>query len=371
MKHYIVTATDKHGIRDTFGREAASVEHARTALEQAGYTGIEFVDDESLAYLREQRSPELKPKTQAEFRFEAKLRKGRDLKVIWLEAMRRNWWVLLLLGASVAYGIYQGFSSWFWSGLLGTMVFILEVAIKSRAGGTYDELIKATARGHLQQAEALLAKMQSYAMSKKNEQVRVDLIFRKASLCARRGRVEEGLAFVEPLRDNTQITKGMFESRTASIYYAAGRIADFVAWQEKAYEASGHAALQKVDFAFVLARFGDIGRARELLNEIDVRNLIPSHKAVFQAAQGICFMRERGVTEASRNLTEAVATLAPYANAAPTWPFQGIIVGYAAIALARDGRRDEARALLDPWKEVALNCIDPSARRMVESEVLG
>lgn len=371
MKPYIVTATDKLGRRDTFGKSAASIEHARMALEQAGYSDIEFVDDESLSQMRTQRSVELQPKTRAEFRFEAKLRKGRNLKVIFLEAIRRNKWLLLLLCASVAYGAYQGFSSWFWGGVLGLIGTAVEILLKNRAGGIYDELMRATARGDLDKAEILLEKMQSQSLARKHEQIRVDLIFRKAVLLARRGRIEEGLALVESLRGNSQARKGMFESRTSSIYYGAGRIADFVSWQEKAYEASGHAALQKVDFAFVLARFGDIGRSRELLNEIDVRNLIPSHKAVFQAAQGICFLRERGVAEACRNLTEAVAALAPYANAAPTWPFQGIIAGYAAIALARDGRRDEARALLDPWKEVALNCIDPSARRMVESEVLG
>lgn len=370
MKPYIVTATDKLGRRDTFGKVAASIEHARMALDQAGYSDIEFVDDESLAQMRTQRSVELQPRTRAEFRFEAKLRKGRDLKVIFLEAMRRNKWVLLLLGVSVAFGAYQGFSIWFWLGLLGLVGFVIEIGIRNRAGSVYTELIKATARGDLDQAERLLEKMQAQAVAKENAQIGVDLIFRKAALLARRGRIEDGLALVQPLRDHPLTAKGRFESRTSSIYYAAGRIADFVAWQERAYEASGHAALQKLDFAFVQARFGDIDRARGLLGKIDQHNLIPSHKAVFQAASGICLLRERKAAQASRYLTEAVAINRPFAGSAPTWPFQGIIGGYAAVALARSGQRDAARALLEPWQQVTLNCIDPCARKMVESEVL-
>jgi hypothetical protein len=370
MKPYLVTATDRAGRRDTFAHEAASIEHARMRLERDGYRDIEFVDDELTSRLRAEREPVLQPATPSEARFEARLmRRGHDRKLIWLEALRRSRWVLVVAAALLGWGAWHDFSAAFWCGLAVVALVVVPMALAGKSGAHYDALVKACAIGDNEQALALIGQMQGMPVVQGNASLRIDLVFRKAVVLGRNGRLDEALELVAPLRADEHLRDGMFESRSSSIYYAAGRIADFVEWQRRSHEASGHSALQSLDFAFVQARYGDVVHARQLLATLDPANMNAIHKAILLASQGVCALRERDSAQAATLLGRAVEAFKPFAASAPTWPFQGIVAGYAALAMARNGEPDVARNLLAPWRQVAFNCLDASTRRMVEAEV--
>jgi tetratricopeptide (TPR) repeat protein len=336
-------------------------------LEREGYTQIEPVDDELTARLRAERDQP--PQTAADFRFEAKLWQRPGQSSIWMEAVRRHRWILLLDAALLAWGALHGFSLAFWIGLAGLALFVVPMLGSMKPAVLYDGLQKAYALGDADEAERLLERMQALPSTASNAQLRVDLLFRKASLLARRGQLDEALALVGPLRGDPQLRDGLFESRTASIYYAAGRIPDFVEWQRRSLEASGQSAMQALDYAFVLARYGDVAQARRLLGGLDPANMNAIHKAVRLASEGVCALRERDYPAASRLLAAAVKEFKPFAASAPTWPFQGIVAGYAALAAARNGDHDEAKNLLAPWRPVAFNCLDASTRTLLEAEV--
>ena len=112
IKPYLVTATDARGRRDTFAREAASLEHLRSVLERDGYTDIEFVDDELTATLRQQRPEEGRPANAATYRLEAKLQRGDAPAAIWLTAARNSAVVLLPAVAAIGWGVWGGGSVW-------------------------------------------------------------------------------------------------------------------------------------------------------------------------------------------------------------------------------------------------------------------
>jgi hypothetical protein len=370
MRSYLATATDGNGRRDTIAHEGSSIEHARMRLERDGYRDIEFVDDELTSRLRSEREPMLQPGTPAEARFEAKLmRSGYDRTLIWVEALRRSRWILVAAAVLLGWGAWHGFSASFWCGLAVVALVLLPTALAGKPGARYDALVKACATGDHVQALALIERMQGMPVVQNNASLRVDLVFRKASLLAREGRIDEALALVAPLRADEHLRNGLFESRSASIHYAAGRIVEFVEWQRRSYEASGRGALQSLDLAFVMARYGDIAHARRLLAMLDVANMNAVHKAIRLASQGVCALRERDNAEAATLLGNAVDAFKPFVASAPTWPFQGIVAGYAALAMARGGAQEAARNLLAPWRQVAFNCLDASTRRMVEAEV--
>ncbi|HEX6831914.1 MAG TPA: hypothetical protein VF132_00155, partial [Rudaea sp.] len=99
-------------------------------------------------------------------------------------------------------------------------------------------------------------------------------------------------------------------------------------------------------------------------------NLRAMHMAVYKAAEGICQLRAAQSDAAAAHLGEAAGLLKEFAASAPTWPFQGIIHGYAAIALLKAGQRAAAKQLIEPWKQIALTTLDPPARKLVQTEVL-
>lgn len=369
MKPYLANANDRDGRRDTIAREAASIEHARLVFEREGYSDIEFVDDELLATARMQRPEELQPRTPAEFRFEARLHRGTDTLVVVREALRRHRWPLLALIGLIVCGMVLRHDALIWGGGLGIVGLCVAFAVLRRPALTYDALLRASALGEVRRADALADRMQSFALIGNHEQLRQDLAFRKAMLLARQGRIDEALARVEPLAAHPQLANGVFENRVSSIHYAADHIAEFVEWQRRAHEAAPQDPTLALDYAFTLARHGDLARSRELLAGLDPRNLIPLHKAVFSAARGIGALRSGDTAAAKQELGRALQILAPFHASLPLWPFHGIIAGYAALAASRDCDVEQARRWLAPWRRVALHCLDAATSRQLAAEV--
>jgi hypothetical protein len=369
MKPYLVTATASDGRRDTFGREAASIEHLRMVLERDGYRDIEFVDDEFSATLRQQRDPAIRPRTAAQFRVEARLLKGAGRGQAILLALRGNAAALLLAAGLAGFGAATHRPMTAAVGVLALLALLWFMLARLNDGGQYDALLRAQACGDYDTAERLIDRLASGSTAKQNAQLAIDLAFRKATIVARRGRLDEALALAAPLKDDAHCANGTYESRVASIYYAADRIAEFVQWMERAWHASGKAQMQTLDLAFVNARFGDCARAAELLGGIAFNNLTAMHARVYLASEGICALRAGDMALACDKLAAAVASVGPHAASAPRLPFNAIIGGYAAIALARAGRTAEATRAVAPWRAAAKICLDPAARRLLAAQV--
>ncbi|HZH44168.1 MAG TPA: hypothetical protein VEY50_08825 [Lysobacter sp.] len=371
MKTYLVTATDSAGRRDTFGREAASVEHLRAMLELQGYTNIEFVDDEISATLRTQRPDGGRPRSRHELQLEAKLRKGPATAALWLAAIRSNAVLLTVLAATAAYGLWTRSPWWFGTGAVLLVGWALLVRAGLRAGAAYDRLLRACAEGDWPAAEELIERISRSSAAKGNAQLQEDLVFRRAALLARSGHLEQALALVEPLRDSPHGANGMFENRVASVYYVADRQAEFLECMRRSYEQSGNSQPMQLDLAFALARVGDIAEAGALLRGIERRNLSDLHQAVALLADGICARRSGAAQEACDQLARACEGLSAYAKNPAVWPVLGIAYANRALALAALGRKADARTELAEWRAVADASLDGDARRLVQTHVFG
>lgn len=371
MKTYVVTATDAAGRRETFGREAASIEHLRAQLERDGYADIEFHDDELSALLRNQRPDAARPHTQRELRLEATLRKGSNPALLWGAAVRSN---AVLLLALIGLGVFGAWSGRGW--LLGLAIaLVLGWVWLIRKGlasaGLYDDLLRAFARGEWEAAEALIDRLEASPATRDNEQVLHDLVFRRAGLLARTGQLDAAIAMVQPLRDSVHSGNGMFENRLATLYYLADRPEEFLEHIRLGFEASDRSDTQKLDVAFAHARLGDIAQATTLLAGIRRDNLTSLHEGVARVTEGICARRAGDPALACERLASGYELLSAFAANPAIWPVVAIAVAHRALALAEAGQVDEARAVLAPWRETIDACLDRATCETMRRDLPG
>jgi hypothetical protein len=369
MTPYVVTATDANGRRDTFAREAASIEHLRMQLEAKGYTDIEFVDDELSARLRAQRPDDVRPRSQADYKFEAKLRHGATLGQLWLQTLRKALLPFVLMGGVAIYGLVSG--KWWWT--LGAVAFLGFWLWSIKRGlaraERYNDLLRACARGDWNGARRFIAELRADPALAANDQLQVDLSFRSAQLRSVGGDLAGALADVAPLRASPHTALGMYECRVGSIHYVAGDTDGFLGALEQGYEKSGRAQLQQLDLAFAMARLGQPARARTLLDGVERRNLSALHQPIATATDGLIAMAEDDDARAAEKLTEGVAGFSAFAANPATWPIFGMLLGHQALALARVGQRQAARAVLPDWREVVDTSVDPATRDALRREV--
>ena len=359
---FLVTATDARGSRDTFAREAASIEHLRTVLERDGYTDIEFIDDELSARLRTQRPEDGQPRTAAEYRYEARVRQGAGAGDAWLMAARGALPVLVLAAVAIGWGAWSG--DWLWAAIAVAVVIGLALLVRrgrARAAG-YEDLLRACARGERDAAAKLIDTLRDDPALSGNEQLQQDLAFRSAGLQAQAGDLAGALQAVEPLRYTPHAAGGMFESRIAGVHYLAGDMPGFLESMEAAYAASAEAQVMRLDLAFAHARVGDTARARDLLDGVDRGNLSTLHKPIAVAVQGLIARREGDEEGGELLLTDAVSGLSAFAANPAVWPLFGILVGHQALAMARSGDAAEARTALSGWEPVVDACLDAATR---------
>lgn len=369
MNPYFVVATDSSGQRVSFAREATSVDHLRRQLEADGYSDIDFETDDFSAGLRALRPTDLPEPDEDDLRLESKLRRGPARGAIFLLMLRRNAIALGIGALAVAFGSATG-RAWVVAGGGALIAFVLVRYFRWQArGDRYDAHLRAFASGDWERAGQLIEVLRKDPALAGIEPMMADLTFRSAALRARRGELPAALAEVAPLRATPSSANGVYESRLSSIHFLAGDIDNCLSYARAAWEASGRALLQQLDLAFLLARLGDVHQAEELLAGIDRRNLTTLQRPVAIAIEGLVAQRCGDATMAVARLKAAYTGFSEFAVNPSAWPIQGALAGHLALALLDAGRRDDARAALAEWRDVAPHWIGPAARRRLETEL--
>ena len=369
MSPFIVTATAPNGARDTFARQAESLEHLRNLLEREGFSDIEFVDDEFTARLRSLRPEGMRDPSPAEARLEVQLRKGPAPVAQWLLAMRNNAILLLVNVTAITYGLWSGRFLLAVIGLLLIVWWVWTVRKGMGRADEYNDLLRAQARDDREGARALIDRMAADTRLADNESLQEDLQFRRAGLRAREGQLASALADVEPLRGTAHSANGTFDGRVASLYYQAGDMPGFLQSMEAAYLGAGQSQFQRLDLAFAHARVGDSARAEELMAGLDRRNLSAIHQPIAMATDGLLSLRSGDARAGSTTLEAGVTGFSQFAANPAVWPIHGILLGKLALAWLDANRRDDALALLQPWRDVVLGSADPESRRRLETEL--
>lgn len=344
MAKVLYTAKDRHGKPIQGFVEAASVHEARDQLINGGMTDVVLHQDPILG-AGGRHLEGLDP---------AQLR---DLAKITLSAMRKpgvataladtaymNRWWLAVDAAIVAAGLAIGSR---WTVVTGAVLAALPFAIalwSYRHGGRYNAMLKAFAVGDWKQVERLVALLRP--ASRNVDQLPFDLDMRLAAIAARKGRLPEALASLEPWREKLALQPGLFEQRVAAIHYAGEDRAGYVRLMAEAHAMAPQEPSRTVDLALAEARFGDAARAAELLATVDV-SLLPPYAGGFIAwIDGLAKLRLQQPGGLER-LAEGVASFLRLAPGQPAvWSSLAFCTCDHAMALAMAGRKDEARRQL-------------------------
>ena len=368
MAKVLYTAKDRHGKPIQGFVEAASVHQARDQLINGGMTDVVLHQDPILG-AGGRHLEGLDP---------AQLR---DLAKITLSAMRKpgvattladtaymNRWWLAVDAVIVAAGLAIGSR---WTVVTGAVLAALPFAIalwSYRHGGRYNAMLKAFAVGDWKQVERLVALLRP--ASRNVDQLPFDLDMRLAAIAARQGRLAEALASLEPWREKLALQPGLFEQRVAAIHYAGEDRAGYVRLMAEAHAMAPQEPSRTVDLALAEARFGDAGRAAELLATVDA-SLLPPYAGGFIAwIDGLSRLRLQQPGGLER-LSEGVASFLRLAPGQPAvWSSLAFCTCDHAMALSMAGRQDEARRQLREVWPILRAHADSALLRLLKADGL-
>lgn len=357
MPHLLYSARDAAGKPVEGFVEADTVQQAREQLLARGCTDVVLHQDAAVS--QDPKQLEGLTPTQAQQLARVKLAAMRrpGLAPVLAEIARTNrWWLVLDIGL-VAWGVVTADPWTLAAGILLAAWPFAVAAWQFRHGGRYLQLLKAFAIGDWERVRLLAAKLR--AVSPKSAQLDFDLDVRLAAIQARQGQIATALAGLERWRAPLANSKGLYETRVASIHSAAGNREAFVRLMGEAYELAGRDPARTTDYALAQARFGDAGIAQQLLSGLDA-TLLPPHAHGFVLwARGLVQLR-LAQPGAADQLGRAVAEFLKLSPQPAAWTALAFCTCDHARALARAGRASEARReLAQVWPIVAAHADQP------------
>ena len=272
-----------------------------------------------------------------------KLRIGRRPSV-WTELFdtaRRSFWWLLADLVLMALAWQMGATSTVLVGAAAALAPFAVAAWGWRRVGRHRQMLCAWAVGDWSAVRRLSQALR--ADGPPSSLLHFDLDVRLASIEARGGELAAGLRRVAPWREKLAKAPGLFESRAATVYSAAGDMPRFVQLMGEAYELSKHDAARGLDYALAHARFGDADQAGALIDATDRSALQPSAGAFVDWARGLVQER-RGEAEALGSLGAAVDAFIQRADEPVVWTSLAFAAADHALALNRAGHAERAEA---------------------------
>lgn len=330
-----------HTVMDSV--DAGNAEQAIASLAARGLANIRLRDVAELIAPRDERGGNPPPAPQA--LLPLRQQPEPSLRTFCAELLRRQrYWValaafLLASGLVLAQAIVVLLA-------LGVLAFaLLPALLQYRYAICHDRLLRAMAFGRWTDAAALAGQLASQV---RKPMPAFDLAARAACICAAQGELEKARTALESWRERLHAkSPTLVDQRLAMVNYAAGDYAGFVAASRAAHLAAPADLALRVDLALAEARVGDVLAALELLAGVDPRKLPASRRPFHDWARGMIALRH-GRSEAVTALAGATRSLQAHAANPATWLSLAQCSGAYALALAQQGRRDEAEAVLRP-----------------------
>ncbi len=159
----------------------------------------------------------------------------------------------------------------------------------------------------------------------------------------------------------------MFSVRMASVHRAAGDDDGVLACMRAAWEATPDDPSRQVDYALTLARFGDLVKARELLDGVDMEALQVQGRPFAWWARGMIELRN-GRPGAPDTLLKAVNGFLQ--NPSPIgWAALAMCSGACALAMQRNADAASAKTMLERVWPVLKVHADKRLRAEIDREI--
>ena len=374
MAKYLFEYVDGNALRGFDYVDAASVQEARQRVaEVVGLRQLRqgtVLDDDLMAQLRASRTAPPHLTSDQLARIEAISRNGDAAWPLFVEALKINRWFLAACALTIAVSIVRG---WFWLAYLGVGGVLLLVGVfffgraKSR---NYQRLLRASALGQWSEVLKLARRMQEAASN--SPQLAFDLDVRRGVALAATGHLGEAVALVAKWQAQDVQPKGMYWGRLASIYHSGRDYNQFLACMRRGFAESQLAIWARIDLALALARLGEDPReALELLRHESTEGQPQATERFILWARGMALLRLGDSAGAEAALSKAVESFAAQVANPAVWGALALSTATLAVAVASNGRREDAQAVLSPLMPVVSVLADQPLLEMVKQRVLG
>jgi hypothetical protein len=356
--------------RSSAGAEVAGYVEAETAqdavarLKASGLTDIELHESPSisghhgldLAGLTDAQAAEMAA-------FQLRIRSKPGLATLLGEVVRRQrLWIAAYVGLLVA-GLVLGR---LWLAVAGVLLLALTFgppAWSHRFSRRFDRMLRAMALGEWNEAARMLA---LFRQRKHPESIEVSIPFYDAQIRVRQGEaLQPILARLELMRP--RVSAAMFPARLATVHSAARDYDGFLSCMAASWEATPQDPSRQVDYALALARFGDLVKAQQLLDGIDMEALQVQGRPYVWWARGLIELRN-GKPTAQAALLKGVEGFLQIVSPVG-WSSLALCSGACALAMQRSGDAAGAKTMIGRVWPVLKVYADTRLRAEIDKEI--
>ncbi len=267
----------------------------------------------------------------------------------------------------VAFGVMRGGPVWVAAGALAAAAPLAWSAWRYTDADRHQRLLRQFALGEWETVRVLARELRPQLQQR--PELLFDLDVRLAGIHARDHGLDEALERLEPWRLRLGKRPGAFDAGVASVHLMASDTAGHVAALERALAADAGSPWRRVEATLAQARFGDAGRADQLLGPLTDARLPRHADAPLQWARGLVQLRLQQ-RDALATLGAAVDTLCALRERPAAWIHLACCVCDHAVPLAQAGLYELARERIGAVWPVLQVHAPRSLLRLLEAESL-
>lgn len=304
---------------------ADNAQEARLQLRNEGWSDLELIKDELVTSEAFKIEPDPcmddEPNEFDTPEYDAKFFEGKGPGVVsqTLKAIVESWFMLLVSAAAFALGYYR---HQLWLMITGAAVFAFLVLLTPAIHlfftifGTskkFDRLLRAKLWGRWDEVLEAVEALEKRDWLTGGKIPALELVKSRAQAYAAQGQLEEGLKIFSKLEHHSNIEHWVYLSFLASVY-------DVGKSHEQALELRRQAAIEKpdnsavwIDLSYTCVRWlNRPAEAREFLAKAQALELTGLGKAYLPFLRGIICWRERKMSEAVKELEQALVSFKPW-----------------------------------------------------------
>lgn len=348
-KKILYSCTDANNNLKNGYVDAESTTDALNKLTAAGFSNVELHNETTLAENRQDLVGLNEKELARMATLEIKARSGSSAFAVFVESCRNNVGVIVAGLLFTGFGFFSKDNVSIFVGVLLLLYVPVAVWWNRKEYRLYNNILVNFARGEWNKTRKLIKKMKK---SMPHPSLAFDLDARNAYIEAINGNIDQAIKIISKWQIRLNNEKpGMYESRLSSIHYANKDYQRSLEYIREARTKCPESDIYTLDLALAEARFGSVENAKKLLNEINTQELPVYGIPFLNWTKGIVALKT-GESDAINLLTAAQMNYSAQKNNPVVWPSMALCTGYLALSLQKNGRNNEAAALITPFMPI-------------------
>jgi hypothetical protein len=340
MRKYLYEGRKPDGTPRRGYVRAQSAAEARQMIRDGMFGEAILLDDDNVAALRESGEKDGAP---ADLEVDIMTRYRPSAVALMFIAIKRNWLLGAVALAGLGWSLQGGHPAW---GMVAVSLWAAAIVFPGWAQWEQNHMWRTFWAGDYAASERSARRLLAIPIFRAMGTAHLEIESRIAAARMKQGHEQEAMRMMQAWVGSERVPPMTPLIKLAELHFLARRWDEYLAGLERVLEASGEADYALIDVGQVSARLGDPARAEELLGRVDVSVMGALHHAFLDWGRGVLDLRRGRDEEALPKLARAAEHFQALGENPLTWGAISLCVGYLSVAMARTGRRAEARAML-------------------------